>query len=247
MANDPDLSRHHHFFSDPCATRDSSLCCDDGVLPNDDVVRDLHQIVDLDPFLNPGSTESGTIDGRVCADLRVVIDLNDSDLWNLLVTTLNQFEPETIRTDDCTAMNDYTSPDSRSFADRHIWINQARRADSAFVSDVAAGADHSVVTDYCTSLDDRMRLNRVALSDFCSWIDDGRRMNAGRKGDWLGCQFQHNLFERFRRIRHANLCRSGLLGKLERNKNRRRTCFPQPRHVTRVGVECDLARTCFGK
>src|SRR5205085_2377524 len=120
----------------------------------------------------------------VCTDLCGVIDLNDSDLWNLLVTSLDEFEPKTIRADDCTAMNDHARADSRSFANGHIRINQARSADHRFVSDIAAGADHGVVTDSYTRLDDGVRLNRDALSNFCSWIDNGHRMNAGRKGDW---------------------------------------------------------------
>src|SRR2546425_981720 len=124
MANDADLPGHHHLFSHPRAAGDSGLGRNNRVFSYDYVVRDLHEVVDLHPFLDPGPAESGAINGRVCADLCVVIDLNDSDLRNLFVTTVDEFEAETIRADDCTAMNDHARPDLGPFANGYIWTNQ---------------------------------------------------------------------------------------------------------------------------
>src|SRR5260370_941432 len=160
MANDPDLSGHHHFFSDAGAAGIAGLGGDDGMLSNNDVVRDLHEIVDLNALLDPGPTESSSINGCVCPDLDVVVDLNNSELRNFLVTAFDEFEPKAIRADHCTAVNNDARADSRSFANGYVRINHARRADRAFVSDVAAGAGHCVVTDFHARFDDLMRSHR---------------------------------------------------------------------------------------
>jgi len=44
------------------------------------VVRDLNEIVDLDSFLNPGSSEARAVDSRVRTDLDIVIDLDNPEL-----------------------------------------------------------------------------------------------------------------------------------------------------------------------
>jgi len=155
----------------------------------DYIVRDLHEVVDLHAFLDPSPAEPSAINRRVRADLYVVIDLNDSDLRNFFVTTIDQFESETIRADHCTAMNNNVRSDSRSFANGYVWINQARLADNAFMSNVSVGADHCVVTNRCTRLDDRVRLNGDAVSEFRSRINHRRRMNAWREGDRFRCEF----------------------------------------------------------
>ena len=245
MANDPDLAGHHHFFSDAGAAGNARLRGDDGMLSNNDVVRDLHEIVDLNAFLDPGPTESSAIDGCVCPDLNVVVNLDNSELRNFLVTAFDEFEPKTVRADYCTAVNNGACADSRLFANGYVRINQARRADNAFVSDVAAGADHGVVTDCRARFDDRMRLNRDAASDFCSWIDNRCRMNARPKSNRFGRQFQDNLLKGFRRVGHADLRGRGLPGKIQRNKNRRCPCLPKARQITRIGVKRDLARGRF--
>ena len=42
-------------------------------------MRDLHEIVDLCLFLDPASTKTGPVDGRVGADLDIIVDLNNSE------------------------------------------------------------------------------------------------------------------------------------------------------------------------
>jgi hypothetical protein len=69
-------------------------------------VRNLHEIVDLHALLNPRSAKTRAINGRVCADLDIIVDLNDAELLNLLLPAINHFKTETIRTDHRAAVND---------------------------------------------------------------------------------------------------------------------------------------------
>ena len=85
----------------------SGLRCNNGIFTDYDVVRDLHEIVDLYAFLNPGPAKTGPVDGRVRADLDIVVDLNNAELLNLLLSAIDHFKTKTVRTDDCAAVNDY--------------------------------------------------------------------------------------------------------------------------------------------
>src|SRR5437660_5071903 len=124
MADDADLPGHHHSFSHPSTAGNSGLRCDDGMFSDHNVVRNLDEVVDLDSFLDPSPAEARAINGCVGADFHVVVDLNDSDLRNFLVSSLDEFEPETIRTDNRAAVNDNARANLSSLADSHIWINQ---------------------------------------------------------------------------------------------------------------------------
>ena len=85
----------------------STLRCDDSILADHDVVRDLHEIVDLCSFLNPGSTKTGPVDGRIRADLDVIVNLDDAKLLNFFLPAIDHFKTETVRADYCTAVNDH--------------------------------------------------------------------------------------------------------------------------------------------
>src|SRR5262245_26022951 len=66
------------------ATRDSDLAGEQAVTSDRDVVRDLHQIVDLGPLPDHGVTNGPAIDGGVGADLDVVLDDDARNLRNLV-------------------------------------------------------------------------------------------------------------------------------------------------------------------
>src|SRR5438552_18930345 len=99
MANDANLSGHHHFFSDPSAAGDSGLGRNNGVFSYDYIVRDLHEVVDLHAFLDPSPAEPSAINRRVRADLYAVTALNDSESRHFRVPTIAHVESDTIRAD----------------------------------------------------------------------------------------------------------------------------------------------------
>src|SRR6266576_5786931 len=128
-AGNSDLRRHDRVFSDH------------------DVVRNVHQIIDFYSLLNPGAPKPSPINRYIGPDLDVIVDLNNPNLRLLCVTALFRFEPKTVRTDDCTGVNNYACPDLASLADGDAWVNQAVRANYRLMTDVTARADHSVVSD----------------------------------------------------------------------------------------------------
>ena len=99
--------------------------CNNRIFSKNNVVRDLHEVVDLHAFLDPRPAKSSAINRRVRADLCVVVDLDDADLRNFSISTIDKFESESICADDCAAVNNYARADLGPFANGHVWINQA--------------------------------------------------------------------------------------------------------------------------
>lgn len=176
VANDADLACHFDVFADPCAAGNPRLRGDDGIFSNGHVVRDLDEIVDFDSVLNPSSTKPGPVDRRVRADFNVVINLNDPDLRDFLISAFDRFKSETVGADDSSAVNDYARADFRSFTNRHVWINKARLSDCTFVADVTSGADQGFVSNPCSCFNDGMRLDGNAIPKFRAGINNGRWM-----------------------------------------------------------------------
>ena len=61
VTHDTNLPGYCYMLSDASAPRDSCLRSNDRMPADHNVVRHLNKIVDLDPFLNPGSSEAGAI------------------------------------------------------------------------------------------------------------------------------------------------------------------------------------------
>src|SRR5215216_7508783 len=101
----------------------SGLRCDDSILADHDVVRNLHEIVDLDALLNPRAAKPRTINSCVRADLDVVVDLDDAELLNFLVTAIDHFETKAVSPDHSAAVNDYARTNPASLANCYMRIN----------------------------------------------------------------------------------------------------------------------------
>jgi hypothetical protein len=95
------------------------------MLPNFDVVPNLHQVVDLGPLAYDRFAKRGAVDRRACSDLDIVLDPHDSNLRNFVVLALIQGEAVTIRADHDPRVEDAAPANARPIVDDHIWINDA--------------------------------------------------------------------------------------------------------------------------
>src|SRR6266566_6408767 len=200
MPNDTSLTANQDTLTDPHTAGNSGLRCDDGILADHNVVCDLHEIVDLCSLLDPGSAKTGAIDGRVGADLDIIVDLNDPELLNFFLAAIDHLESKSVSTNDRAAVDDHTRADAGAFTDRHSWINQARRSNDRFMTNVSPCTDDCAVTDPCPGFDHRVRLDRDALSELDAWIDNRAWVNARRKRDRFWRKLEHDLLESFRWI-----------------------------------------------
>src|SRR5207248_7632797 len=137
---------------------------DDRIFSDHDVMRDLHEIVDLDTLLNPCPAKTSTINRRVRADLDIVVDLNNSKLLDFSLAAIDHLKSEAVRANDRAAMDDHPRANAGALADRYPRINHASRSYYRFMTNVAPCPDDSAGTDPRTGFDNRVRLDRDAFA-----------------------------------------------------------------------------------
>ena len=92
--------------SDLRASRDAGLADQNRGFPENDIVSHLHEVVDFCAFLDPGFAESCAVDAGVCADLHIVVDLNDAVLRHFHKSRERGIVAESVGSDGRTRMND---------------------------------------------------------------------------------------------------------------------------------------------
>ena len=132
-------------------------------LPMTHVVSDLHQVVDLDPFLDPGASKACPIDRRVGADLHIVIDLDDADLRHFLVSARGHFKTEAVRADHGATVNNDAFADPGAFTNRDVGIDQGPRADRRLVPNIAVRTDPRARANLHPWFDDRVSPDETSL------------------------------------------------------------------------------------
>src|SRR5947208_3101147 len=170
VANDANLACHGDALADARAARDSSLCHDHRIFPDDHVVRNLHEIVDLHALLNPRPAKTRAIDRSVRADLSIIVDLNNPELLNFFVSSFNHFKSETIGANHCATVNDYARANAASLADGYSRINETSGSDHCLMSDVTSRANDRVIADSRPGFDDCVRLDRDTSSQVSAWL-----------------------------------------------------------------------------
>jgi len=123
------------------------------------VVRDLNLIVELATLTNHGVINRSAVNCGVRTNLAIITNANGTCLRNLDPLAAIACEPKSIRTDDCTRMdNDARSNhasrincDSRIeatlFADRGTFTHDATCTNPGALTESSPGADHSACLD----------------------------------------------------------------------------------------------------
>src|SRR5204863_193949 len=101
-----DLPGEDHTAPDPARARDADLGDDDRVLADLDVVRDLHEVVDLGAAPHDRVAEHRAIDRRVGSDLHVVLDEDPAHLRDLAVRLPVECVAEAVGPDHRARMDD---------------------------------------------------------------------------------------------------------------------------------------------
>lgn len=105
VSGDTRLACHDNKITQPGAARDSSLAYEQTAFADDNIVRDLNEIIDLCAAPNHGRTERSTIDANVRTDFDIVMNDHVSDLENLAMLALIENVTVAIGTDDRSCVN----------------------------------------------------------------------------------------------------------------------------------------------
>jgi hypothetical protein len=82
MIDDSNTSTEHDVLTDSSASGYTCLSGDNRIFTDNHVVRDLDQVIDFDTPTNEGSSEGSAVYCGVGTYLHVVLQFNDSHLWN---------------------------------------------------------------------------------------------------------------------------------------------------------------------
>ena len=74
--------------------------------PDNDVVRDMHQIIGLNPPADKGFAERSPVNGVIGPDFNIVIDLNDARVGNFVIALAVGSITKAVTADHRTGMND---------------------------------------------------------------------------------------------------------------------------------------------
>ena len=134
----------------------------------------------FDPPADSGFVQGSAINGRICADLHVVLDYQPSDLRGLLVTPRLRVAniAEAIAAENGSSLHDDAVAESCARVDRNVGVDTAMASDrhcSAYVvAYYRSGADGSFVADADVFAEDRTRADSYVVADL-----SGRRKNDG--------------------------------------------------------------------
>src|SRR5215471_35616 len=151
------------------------------MLPDDDVVPDLDEVVDLGATADDGLAEGRTVDRRVRADLDVLLDPHDPHLRDLAVPLAVPEVSEPVGADDRAGVEDSPRADPAALEHGGVGMQEAVFADDGVLPDVGAGAEDRPVAYDRPGLDRGARGDRHALAELRRAIHSGPFRDAGSR------------------------------------------------------------------
>ena len=122
-------------------------------------MSDLHQIVDLGALADDGIPGGAAVDGRIGADLHIVLNDDAAGLRDFLMALRGRQIAETVLADARARMDDDAIADQRML-DRRTGADRAVAADAHARPDHRAGRDHRAGADLGIGADDGERIDR---------------------------------------------------------------------------------------
>jgi hypothetical protein len=113
MADHAGMRAHDHEVAELRRTRNAALGHNYAMAANDDVVGDLHEIVDLSTLADDRVRQGTSVDGGVGADLNVITYDHTSNLGYFQVPLSPHCEPEPVLTDADAGVEDDAVSDDR--------------------------------------------------------------------------------------------------------------------------------------
>ncbi len=177
MIADADPRRQHHTIAEDGAAGNAALADHDAVPSDDDVVADLHEVVDLGALADHGVAQRTAIDGGPCPDLDHVLDQHAAGLRHLGVAGGTRNKAIAILADPAPRMDDHPIADQGA-EDRRADPDAAIAADFDIGPDHCIGTDHRARTDLHIGTDHRQRVDNHTVFQMSGRVNDRRRRDA---------------------------------------------------------------------
>lgn len=191
VTNDPGLTSQNGIVANYHTTGQTNLGNNQTTLSDDDVVGNLHQVVDLGTSLDPGAAKPGTIDADIRADLHVVVDLDNADLGDLLVYGAWD-EAIAVAANNGTTMNDDAFAKYTTLEHDNIGVQPAAGTKINLTTDITTSTDNGTGADTDASFDDRVGTDMHIIRNHDIGINDSTAMNTGRRRKGGGCKLRND-------------------------------------------------------
>src|SRR5215813_8870329 len=177
---DSHLTAQDDALSDAARARDAGLRRDHGILTDLDVVGHHDEVVDLHAAPHDRWSERAAIDGRIGADLDVVLDHHAAHLRDLTVCRPIPRITEAVCAQHGAGVNDHPAAHAHAFADHDVRVEDRVLADLGTRAHVDEWMEAGVRADHGSGLDDgqrahgRRRMHAHTRGHACRGIDSGR-------------------------------------------------------------------------
>jgi hypothetical protein len=170
------------------AASETHLPHDEAMPANDDVMRHVDQIINLRALADDGGPERATVNGRIGADLDVVVDDDIADLQHFAVAAFVENITIAVGADDSAGVDADAMTDLALRINDDIGKEANIVAELAITADMVASHEHGADAQPHTLADDAIRpdvrrgINLRRRGDVRAWMNAGRVL-VGRKKD----------------------------------------------------------------
>src|SRR5438067_231322 len=105
MAGQTNLAGKSDIMAEFGAAGDACLRHDQAMLANNNIVRDLHQVIYFRAFSDGGRPEGAAVNGDIGPDFDIVLDYNTADLRHFAMFSLVHNVAKTVRANDGSSMD----------------------------------------------------------------------------------------------------------------------------------------------
>ncbi len=124
----------------------------------------MHQIIGLDSPADMGFSESASVNGIVCADFHIIVNLHNSDMGDFMIACSIRSKTEAVASDNGSGMDNDPAADSASLKNRNIRIYPNIASDNCTVGNHCVGIKDNPVSEGDMVSDDYALSHRNVFS-----------------------------------------------------------------------------------
>ena len=178
MTGDTYLSAKHTPFAYLGTAGYTHLCRHHCVGTDVGVVGNLNHIVELHALANIGRAHGRAVNASVGTNLHIILDGNDTDLRNLVVSIRTWSEAEAISTDDATCMKSHVIAELTAVINGYVRVDEGILAHLHTLADVSVRINLATFAYLCAIADIGESTDIDILSHLSLWRNESQWIDA---------------------------------------------------------------------
>ena len=142
------MTRNIDSVTERRAAGDTDLCGEATIFSDNNVMRDLDEIIQFSAAFDKRLSKRCSINGSIRSNFNIVFNNHSSDLWDFVVLVANRCESEAIATNNCAAVDDHSVADGYFFSNTDVWIDKTFGADLGAFTDVNERLNNGIISNF---------------------------------------------------------------------------------------------------